>query len=72
MLIKNGRIHDAIHAEAYPADILIRDGKIAAIGRELAPENEETVDAAGLEIYPGFVDAHSHLGLDSDGVGYEG
>ena len=72
MIIKNGRIHDAIHEEAYPADILIRDGRIAAVGQNLESDHEETVDAAGLDIYPGFVDAHSHLGLDSDGVGYEG
>ena len=72
MLIKNGKIHDAIHEAPYEADILVRDGKIAAIGRGLTADGEETVDAAGLNVYPGFVDAHSHLGLDSDGVGYEG
>lgn len=72
MLIKNGKIHDAIHEAPYEADILVRDGKIAAIGQGLAADGEETVDAAGLNVYPGFVDAHSHLGLDSDGVGYEG
>ncbi|MBE5769946.1 MAG: amidohydrolase [Clostridiales bacterium] len=72
MLIKNGMIHDAIHEEAYQADILVQNGKIAAIGANLAAENEEVVDATGLQIYPGFIDAHSHLGLDSDGVGYEG
>ena len=72
MLIKNGRIHDAIHEAAFAADLLVKDGKIAAMGQNLAAENEEIVDAAGLDIYPGFVDAHSHLGLDSDGVGYEG
>lgn len=72
MLIKNGKIHDAIHEAPYEADILVRDGKIAAIGRGLAADGEETVVAAGLNVYPGFVDAHSHLGLDSDGVGYEG
>ena len=70
MLIKNGMIHDAIHETPYRADILVRDGKIAAIGQGL--KDEEVVDATGLQIYPGFVDAHSHLGLDSDGVGYEG
>ena len=31
-IIKNGRIHDAVHREAYVADILLADGKIAAIG----------------------------------------
>ena len=72
MLFKNGTLHDAIHETPYQADILVRDGKIAAIGQNLNGENEEIVDADGLQIYPGFVDAHSHLGLDADGVGYEG
>ena len=65
-------IHDAIHEAPFQADILVKDGKIALIGQDLPAENEEIYDAAGLQIYPGFVDAHSHLGLDSDGVGYEG
>ena len=72
MLIQNGLIHDAIHETPYQADILIQNGKIAAIGPNLPAENEACVDASGLNIYPGFVDAHSHLGLDADGVGYEG
>ncbi|MBE6935879.1 MAG: amidohydrolase [Ruminococcaceae bacterium] len=73
MLIKNGWIHDAIHAEAYQADLLIRDGKIAAIAPDLTPENgEEVIDAAGRQVYPGFIDAHSHLGLDNYGMGFEG
>ena len=50
MLIKNGKIHDAIHEAPYEADILVRDGKIAAIGRGLAADGEETVDAAGLNV----------------------
>lgn len=72
MIIKNSTVHDAIHETPYQADILVKDGKIAAIGPNLCAENEEIIDASGLQAYPGFVDAHSHLGLDSDGVGYEG
>ena len=72
MIIKNGTLHDAIHEAPYRADILVKDGKIAAIGANLPAENEEVIDAEGLQVYPGFVDAHSHLGLDADGVGYEG
>ena len=72
-LIRGGRIHDALRAEPYAGDILIRDGKIAAIGPALdAPDAAETVDAAGLEIYPGLVEAHGHIGLDGWAVGYEG
>ena len=72
-IIKNGRIHDAVHREAYVADILLADGKIAAIGGGLtAPADAAVFDADGLEIYPGFVDAHTHIGLDGYGIGYEG
>ena len=72
MLIKNGKINDAVNREAYEADIRLLDGKIAEIG-ELEPlEGEEVFDASGLNVYPGFVDAHSHLGLDDYGMGFEG
>lgn len=72
-LIHNGLIHDAVHREAYVADILLADGKIAAIGGGLtAPADAAVFDADGLEVYPGFVDAHTHIGLDGYGIGYEG
>lgn len=72
-LIKNGLVHDAVHRDAYKADILLADGKIAAIGSGLtAPADAAVFDADGLEVYPGFVDAHTHIGLDGYGIGYEG
>ena len=72
-LIKNGLIHDAVHREAYIADILLAGGKIAGIGIDLtAPADAEIFDADGLDVYPGFVDAHTHIGLDGYGIGYEG
>lgn len=72
-IIKNGRIHDAVHREAYVADILLADGKIAAIGTDLtAPADAVIFDADGLDVFPGFVDAHTHIGLDGYGIGYEG
>lgn len=73
LCIKNGRVHDAISREPYLADILIRDGKIAEIGPGLpVPAGCETVDASGKEIYPGFVDAHCHVGMEESGIGFEG
>ncbi len=73
MLIKNGLIFDAVHPEPYQASVSIVDGKIAAIAPDLSPApGEEVFDAAGKRVYPGFVDAHSHLGLDNYGMGYEG
>ena len=73
LCVKNGMIHDAIHREAFHGDILVEDGKIKAIGENLdIPEGAETVDAEGLQVYPGFVEAHGHIGLDGYGIGYEG
>ena len=43
-------------------DILIENGKIAAIGEQLDCEDAEVIDAAGLTAIPGIVDAHSHIG----------
>ena len=70
-LLKNGTIHDMVSEAPYAADLLMKDGKLAAIGQGLSCEGE-TVDCTGLELYPGFVEAHCHLGLDGWGVGYEG
>ena len=72
LCIKNGRIHDLVKEEPYVADILVKDGKIAAIGEHLEVHGAEVMDASGRDVYPGFVDAHSHLGLDGYGIGFEG
>lgn len=73
MLIKNGTIYDAVNRDPYSADIRVTDGKISEIGSSLAQsENEPVIDAKGLRVYPGFIDAHCHLGLDGWGIGFEG
>src|SRR6195952_4019945 len=43
------------------ADILIEDGRIAAIGENLTPAGAEAIDATGLIALPGLVDLHTHL-----------
>ncbi len=45
------------------ADLLLRDGRIAAIGRDLEARDAERIDAGGLWITPGLIDVHSHLGV---------
>lgn len=73
MLIRNGTIYDAVHRDPYVADIRITDGKIAEIASGILPEkDEETIDASGLRVYPGFVEAHGHIGLDNYGQGAVG
>ena len=71
VLVKNGMIHDMVNKEPYKADILIEDGIIKAIGTDLTSDGE-VYDAEGFDVYPGFIDAHAHLGLDGYGIGFEG
>jgi len=63
-VIKNALVYTMADAGAVKADILVENGKVAAIGENL---NAETViDAAGKVVTPGFVDAHSHIGGIAD------
>lgn len=59
ILITQGRIVTAV--DDYVADILVRDGKIEAIARELQVPSAQKHDATGLLIFPGGVDVHTHM-----------
>ena len=62
--IKNGTVYNAITPEGVIADILVEDGKIKEIGANLTVgEDVEIIDATGKQVYPGFVEAHGHIGL---------
>lgn len=72
-LIQGGNIHNAIVPEPFVADILIENGKIAAIGENLpVADDVEVICAEGKQVYPGFVEAHSHIGLAGYGMGDAG
>lgn len=60
-LIRAGRILDPASKTDTRADLLIEDGKIAAVGQGLDSERAEVIDAAGCWVAPGFVDMHTHL-----------
>lgn len=61
-LIRNGRVltNDATHQVHDRADILIEGERIIAIGADLDAAGAEVVDASGMLVMPGFVDAHMH------------
>jgi len=66
VLIKNGTVLTAIHGTLENTDILIRDGKIARIGKNLtAGSGARIIDATGKFVTPGIIDAHSHTMMDS-------
>lgn len=73
IFIKNGHIYTMAGQVLENGSILIKDGKIVEVGNDLlAPENAEVIDAKGKMVTPGFVDAHCHLGLFEEGIGFEG
>lgn len=62
LLVRGARLLDPAAGVDVHADILVRDGRIAAIGDELeAPDGVEVVAARGLHALPAFVDPHVHL-----------
>lgn len=66
VLIKNGTVLTVTNGTLEETDVLIRDGKISKIGKGLsAPTGTKTVDASGMFVMPGIIDAHSHLALDA-------
>jgi len=61
LLIKNGRVVDPSTGTDETLDILIKDGRIAAVDKKLSPRGAEVFDATGLVVAPGFIDMHVHL-----------
>ena len=74
LLIKNGMVHDAVSQEASLRDILVQDGRIVQVAPGINPPDGalEIVDATGCNVYPGLIDAHSHIGLDGFAIKYAG
>src|SRR5436190_9348765 len=65
-LIRNGRIVTAV--DDYNADILIEDGKIATIGKEIDVKADKKIDAKGRLVIPGGIDPHTHMDLPFGGT----
>ncbi|MCL2497019.1 MAG: D-aminoacylase [Symbiobacteriaceae bacterium] len=59
-LIKGGLVVDGSNSPGIKADVALKDGKIAAMGRDLQGEAAQVIDATGLIVTPGFMDMHSH------------
>ncbi len=62
ILIKGGRIIDPDTKLDQVADLLLEDGRIAKVGKNIRKKADTVLDAAGLYVMPGFIDMHVHLG----------
>lgn len=62
ILIKGGMLH-TMQEPLFCGDVLVEDGKIAAVGPSLEAKDAQIIDASGLHVLPGLIDAHSHIGL---------
>lgn len=76
MLLRGGRVMDPASGRDEVADIIVSEGRIAAIGSGLAAEGARVIDARGALVVPGLVDLHTHaywggtvLGVDADRLG---
>ncbi len=66
--IKGSKILTVTKGTIENGTILIKDGKIQKVGKDIKiPENAEIIDAANCIITPGLIDSHSHLGLGPSG-----
>ncbi len=73
MMIVNGVVHPMDGPVIQRGYVAFEDGKITAVGpmEELTAVAEGAMDAQGGHILPGFIDAHCHLGLFGDSLGFE-
>ncbi len=73
LLIQNGSVFTMETNKERHADLLIDKGKIIQISKNIPPtERMRILDASGLRVYPGFVDAHSHIGLSEERKTHQG
>lgn len=64
LLIQNATLHTMEQRKPVHGDLLMKAGRIAEIADRIPPtEDMQLIHAQGLHVYPGFIDAHSHLGI---------
>lgn len=71
--IVGGRVVPIVGGPIEGGTVLVKDGKITAVGESVAvPDGVEVVDASGSWVLPGFIDAHAHVGVHEEAQGWAG
>lgn len=65
LLIRNATVLTVTNGTLEGTDVLVRNGKIAAIGKDLGASADRVIDGSGQFLMPGIIDAHSHIALSS-------
>ncbi|MGG3797678.1 amidohydrolase [Metabacillus fastidiosus] len=73
ILFKNATIYPITSNVMYETDLLVKDGKINKIGKNLScPNNATIIECDEQFLFPGLIDVHTHLGLYDEGTGWAG
>lgn len=73
ILLKNAFIYPITSQPIKSGDVLIENGIISTIGKNIVTESDiKIIDCGGLYLFPGFIDVHTHLGLYDEGTGWAG
>jgi imidazolonepropionase-like amidohydrolase len=73
ILLKNATIYPITAKPLLTGDVLIENGKITKIGKNISTETDVSmIDCSRLYLFPGFIDVHTHLGLYDEGTGWAG
>ncbi|MGE5654510.1 MAG: amidohydrolase [Bacillota bacterium] len=73
LVIKNGKLYTMVGPVVDNGTIVVKDGKIVAVGNNVeVPADAQIIDAGGRMVMPGMIDAHCHLGMEESSVGAAG
>jgi len=69
-LIQNVTVYP-ITSDPFSGEVLIENGKISEVKPKIDSKADEIIDGKGGLLFPGFIDAHSHIGLMAEGYGWQ-
>jgi imidazolonepropionase-like amidohydrolase len=73
IVIKNARIYTMANQDVLKGEILLVNGKVKEVGTQVkAPEGAKVINARNHFVTPGLIDAHCHIGMIEDAIGFEG